>query len=284
MRRDRAIGVALIGLGLLSGFAVVSFFVLRSEPVPVSMLVASAGLILLGVLLIFFEGVETSLAIKDEIDCLPELIEDDIADLKQGRITATHGMVLIAGLTFIGHVLTLFLFQKWRAYWFGGLSVVAVAAIVGFIVALLGISMNWFQERRCRLSWWVFLIPFVAYGLSALLGVHFTEPRVSGARNLPINQGSGYEYVWAATRVGQDAAAEGFYYIGNGINFDCDDEVCLVLILIVIAIACILASATIPHFWVVATTILWVIMFLVALRELLFTPKSRPVESESPAT
>lgn len=198
------------------------------------------------------------------------MIEDDIEDLRRGRITATHGMILITALTLMGHVFTLFLFRKWQAVWFDGLNVVAVAAIVGFAVALLGISMRWFQERKCRLSWWVFLIPFLAYGLSAILGVHFTEPRVENLRSLPVNQGSGYEYVWAASRTGQDAAMGGVQFLGDGMDLDCDDEACFVLILVVIAIACVIASAAIPHFWVVATTILWVIMLLISLRELLY--------------
>jgi hypothetical protein len=178
-------------------------------------------------------------------------------------------MILITALTLVGHILNLFLFRKWRAFWFGEFSVITVAAIVAFVVGLIGISMRWFQERKCRLSWWIFLIPFIAYGLSALLGVRYTEPRVEGARGLPINQGSSYEYAWAATRTGQDATMEGVRFIGDGMDIDCDDEACLVLILIAIGIACVVASATIPHFWVVATTILWVIMFLIALRELL---------------
>jgi hypothetical protein len=278
MRRDVFLGLALCGLGVASGIAVAAFFVLRAETVPGSMLVASAGLVFLGVVMIFFDGLESGLLIRDEIDCLPELIQDDFEDLKVGRITATHGMILITVLTLLGHILTLFLFRKWQASWFGGLSVVAVAAVVAFVVGLFGISMNWFQERKCRLSWWVFLIPFVAYGLSALLGVHFTEPRVNNARGLPINQGSGYEYVWAASRTGQDAAAQGVELFGSGWDIDCDDEGCLVLILVVIAIACVVASATIPHFWVVATTILWVIMLLISLRELFFTRSQPEVE------
>jgi membrane-bound ClpP family serine protease len=60
-------------------------------------------------------------------------------------------------------------------------------------------------------------------------------------------------------------------------NIDCDDEACLVLILVVIGVACIFASAAIPHFWVVATTILWVIMLLVSIRELIYV-ESRKTE------
>jgi hypothetical protein len=278
MRRDVLIGVTLTGLGLVSGLGVASFFVLRGEVIPSSMLVVSAGLVFLGVIMIFFDGIESGLLIDDEIDCLPELVEDDLEDLRHGRITATQGMLLITVLTLVGHVFNLFLFRKWRAFWAEGLSVVAVAAVVAFIVGLIGISMRWFQERECRLSWWIFLIPFIAYGLSALLGVYFTEPRVEGARSLPISQGSSYEYAWAATRTGQDVAMEGVSFLGDGMEVDCDDEGCLVLILIAIAIACIVASATIPHFWVVATTILWVIMLLIVLRELLFTEKPKPAE------
>jgi NO-binding membrane sensor protein with MHYT domain len=274
-KRDVLIGLGLITTGIASGLAVAIFFVLRQETIPVSMLLASAGLVFLGIIMLFFDSLESALMLKDEIDCLPELVEDDIENLRQSRITSTHAMILITALTLMGHVLSLFLFRKWRAYWWGGVSVVTVAVIVGFVVALWGISMDWFQYRKARLSWWVFLIPFLFYGLSAFLGVHFTEPRIEGTRSLPISQGGGYEYAWAATRTGQDAFMNGVSFLGDGVDIDCDDEGCLVLILLVIGIACVIASASIPHFWVVATTILWVIMFLFSLRELFCTDGSQ---------
>lgn len=108
-RRDVLIGLGLIGLGFTSGLGVAFFFVIRGEAVPVSMLLTSAGLVFLGFILVFFDSLETVLMLTDEIECLPELVGDDIADLKQGRITSTHGMILITSLTLIGHVLSLFL-------------------------------------------------------------------------------------------------------------------------------------------------------------------------------
>lgn len=53
-------------------------------------------------------------------------------------------------------------------------------------------------------------------------------------------------------------------------DMDCDGEECLVMILIVVVIASVLASAYIPHFWVVATLILLTLMAVISLRELLY--------------
>ena len=56
-------------------------------------------------------------------------------------------------------------------------------------------------------------------------------------------------------------------------SFDCDDESCLVVLLVIVVAVSILASATIPHFWVVATMLLLTFMGVIALRELLYTDK-----------
>ena len=110
------------------------------------MLVTSAGLTSPGVIMIIFDGLESGLLIQEEIDCLSEFIVDDIEDFKQQRLTATHGMLLITALTLFGHILTLFPFRKWQAYWLQGLSMVAVATTILWVIMFL-IAL---RELLCR--------------------------------------------------------------------------------------------------------------------------------------
>ena len=53
-------------------------------------------------------------------------------------------------------------------------------------------------------------------------------------------------------------------------GLDCDDEGCLVILLVAVVVIAVIASAFIPHFWVVATTLLLTLMAVVALREVLY--------------
>lgn len=181
-------------------------------------------------------------------------------------------MVLITLVILVGQIVNTFLFRKWQAYWVGSVNVVFVAVLAGFLVAFFaGARTHWFQIRRRRLSWWVFLIPLVFYGLSTFLGIFFTEPKINSVRGLPINQGSDYQYSWLETRSNQINLFQTIDIIDGGVDVSCDDEGCLVILLVIIGILCTIASGVIPHFWVVATTILWVIMALVAIRELLYS-------------
>jgi hypothetical protein len=60
-------------------------------------------------------------------------------------------------------------------------------------------------------------------------------------------------------------------YSGDALSgFDCDDEGCLVILLVAVVVIAVIASAFIPHFWVVATTLLLTLMAVVALREVLY--------------
>ena len=54
------------------------------------------------------------------------------------------------------------------------------------------------------------------------------------------------------------------------VNLDCEDEACLVLLFVAVVVLAVFASATIPHFWVVAIMLLLTLMAMVALRELLY--------------
>jgi hypothetical protein len=269
-RNDLILGRLLILIGAISALAIAAFFVLSHESIPISMLIIPELSVMIGLAILFFDFVDEELNLKDEIENFPQLIEDDIEDLKKGKFTSTHAMVIITTVTLVAQIAIIFLYRKWQAIWMGAINVVFVAGLVGLVTVIVGVKSKWFQNRRRRLSWGIFLIPFMFYGISAFLGIFFMEPKIGSARGFPINQGSTYRYASAETRSNQLNLLDTVSIGDGGINVDCDDEGCLVIILVIIGILCVIASAVIPHFWVVATTILWVIMALVAMRELLY--------------
>jgi hypothetical protein len=179
-------------------------------------------------------------------------------------------MVLITALVFLCQITFIFLYRKWEASWLGGLSVVLVAVLAGFLIGYAGVKSEWFQVRKKRFSWWIFLIPLIAYAISGLVGIYFVEPEVRSVEDLPIYQPASYQYTPSQARIDRIEGRGMMNIMDGAMDIDCDDEGCLVLILVVIAVICVVASACIPHFWVVATTVLWVIMLLISTRELLF--------------
>lgn len=266
----RILGRALFIVGLLSGWGVALFFLLAAEPLHFSMLLAPAGFVALGLLLLFDDGIARHLMIQDEIEKFPDLIHDDIEALRQGKISPTHAMMLITLLALLGQIACIFLYRKWQASWMGCLNVNLVAVVAGFFIGVYGLRTTWFQERRKRFSWWIFFIPLMAFAISAFLGLYFAEPEIKSIRDLPVNQGVSYTATGSNERINEFDGRGIFSIMDGAMEIDCDDEACLVLVLVVIAIACIAASAFIPHFWIVATTILWVIMLLITARELLY--------------
>jgi hypothetical protein len=67
----RILGRALFIVGLLSGWGVALFFLLAAEPLHFSMLLAPAGFVALGLLLLFDDGIARHLMIQDEIEKFP---------------------------------------------------------------------------------------------------------------------------------------------------------------------------------------------------------------------
>jgi hypothetical protein len=269
-RNDVVFGWILVGFGVVSGFGVSAYFLLMAESLALSMLLAPAFFFLLGLVLIYSDNLERSLKIERDIRDFPRLIEDDLVDLREGKITPCHAMVVITTLSLIGQIAAIFLYRKWTANFMGCMNVIVVSVFAGFAVGLIGITTKWFRIRQQRFSFWVYLIPLIGLALSAFLGMYFAEPEITNVRDLPVSQGAGYQYTNTSTRVNYIDGGDAFFIVDGVLDADCDDEACLVLILVVIVIACIAASAFIPHFWVVATTILWVIMLLITLRELLY--------------
>jgi len=166
-------------------------------------------------------------------------------------------------------------YQKIYASW-GPFNVLLIAILVVGLTLLWSIRSDWFQIRKNRLAPRVFWIPAAGWLICILIGVSFAEPREydgrsqmerSQAASSEINpsstpRGSAYFFLRTAGMAGEA--------IGS---FDCDDEGCLVMLLIIIVAVSVFASATIPHFWVVATMLLLTFMGVISLRELLYTDK-----------
>jgi hypothetical protein len=267
MSKDKILGIVLVSLAVIMtpGLALLLFL---EGSLHLIILAAPAVVFLVGLLLIFTNYLETSLGIRDEIEGIPELLEDDVEALLQGSFTLTHFMVAATIVTAIMLSATLVWYKKWEASW-GPLNVLAVSAAVVAITLVVGIKSQWFQDRRQRLEPRVFLIPLAGLVLSVSLGLYSTEPKEFGRQT----RNRGFESQaarWSATR-----ASEGRFLgatIGDSlhlIDIDCDGEACLVLFLIVIVVICVVSSAFVPHFWVLAGHLLLTIMALIALRELL---------------
>jgi hypothetical protein len=271
MGRSRILGITLVGLSLLftSGLGLV---LIREGSLHMIILAVPAAIFLVGLLFLFTDFLETSLGIKDEIEHLPALLEDDIDALFQGRLTFTHFMVAATIVPAILLFAILVWYKKWEASW-GPLNVLVVSAAIVAVTLVVGIKSQWFQVRRRRIGRRVFLIPLAGLVLSVGLGLYLAEPREFGGRTR-ISGLQSEENRRSATGASQDR------FLGitvwdslDLVDFDCDGEGCLVLILILIVVVCVVSSAFIPHFWVLAGHLLLAIMALMALRELLFSEK-----------
>lgn len=270
---DKIVGLILVSIAAIAAPGL-GLILIREGSLYLIILAAPAVIFLIGLLCLFTDFLETSLGVRDEIEELPTLLEDDVEALFQGRVTVTHFMVaatIVTGIILSG---ILVWYKKWEAS-LGPVNVLVVSAAMVALTLFFGINSEWFQRRRRRIEWRIFLIPLAGLVLSVGLGLYSTEPREFGGQT----RNSGFQSDadrWAASR-----ASEGRFLgvmIGESLDFDvdCDGEGCLVLLLVLIAVICVVSSAVIPHFWVLAGHWLLTIMALIALRELLV---SESVES-----
>lgn len=228
---------------------------------------------IVGVTIIFFSFIQVGLKLEDEIEEFPDLVEDDVNDLRSGAVTATHIMVVVTILAALIQVGILLWFEKIYASW-GPFNVLMIALLTIALAFVLSIRSDWFQMRKNRLSKRVYWIPAIGWLICILIGVRFAEPREYGglsqlersqsgiSEQNPGSTRSGNSYVfWTTADFASEVIAD----------FDCDDEACLVVLLVLVVAVVVLASATIPHFWVVATMLMLTLMGVIALRELLYT-------------
>jgi MFS family permease len=212
---------------------------------------------------------------------VPESLQDDVDDIRYGRITGTQFAVIsslgasLISLYFLSH------YEKWTADW-RGFNVILVAVLVSVAVAFLMLCTEWFHDQEFRTPMWIFLVVLVGLVLCIGLGIYMTEPMELGGPTAYQTSTNGQpaqtEYDYSRTR------AHGVYInmFGGGStsssgsssspSFNCSGKGCeyvvLVIILIIVILVLIACSAFIAHFWVLASLVLCTIMVMIAIHEL----------------
>ncbi len=276
-RYDIQLGLVLMLLAIVCVIALSVYYLIPGDRIPIAILAVPSLLFALGGLLTAFDVIETGLGVDDEIAALPHLLQDDVEALRQGRITGPHMLAAALICMVCAETYLLIHFDKWEAQW-GSFNVLLLGLIVAVIGAVLLIKTRWFQYRPIRTPGWIIATPLIAFVICALLGVYYAEP---GKRARGENY-SGSDYRWTDTRGSRTGIADTWLYSDTGDTLswigmpDCDGDECgylvLGLVILLVAIICVIGSALIPHFWIVATLLLLAIVMVQTARELIFSP------------
>jgi hypothetical protein len=277
MKRDQWIGLAL-AIGSIIAAVVLNRALYRAEAgLRLEMYVLPALGVLIGGLMIF-TNFESATGLQEIIEELPEAVSDELEAIKKFQITFPIVAFFVSILGLIAEASLIFHFRKWNAVWipelFGGVSVVLISTLVAIGTAYLCFISSWFQERYYRLRQRMFVIPLVAFVICAVLGGYYAEPRNYNELSLMQRDQLARSDQYSDSSRGSQA----YYFIRSfgsssssiDIDTDCDD--CGIVI---IAIVCVAGSAIIPHFWVLATSLLLTIMIMVAIREVLYHERTR---------
>ena len=269
--RDKLLGLGLAGLSLLMALGTASYFGVAGGDFPIAIFAWPALGFLLGLAIFLFGFVEAGLNVDDEIEQFPELIQDDLHNLRSGNFTPTHFFFGLTLAAIVIEFLTLFLFRKETASW-GPVNVLIVALVVVVVTLALSLRARWFQRRKQRLQTRVYVIPAIGWLICILIGVSFAEPKEwGGTSSLERSRAASTEAYVVSSRTSYFFVDSSFELMDGIVSgLECDDEACLILLLIVVVAIVVLASATIPHFWVVGTMLLLTLMAVVTLRELLY--------------
>jgi len=274
MKRDQLVGLCVAVGSIIA--AILLNLVLHQQEAGLrpEMYILPALGVLIGLLMIFTDF-ERQVNLQEIIDELPEELGDDIEAIKKGQITFPMVAAALSMVGIIAETWLIFHYRKWNAEWFG-VNVLLVSILVAIGTAALCFFLEWFQNRDERLTWKIFIIPTVGFLLCSLLGVFYAEPlhfsRLSAMQKDQLARSSAY---YQESRGGQ------FWYSLGGstnsggsssssVDFDCDGDACLALALLAVVVICVVSSAFIPHFWLLATMLLLSIMVMVAIRELLY--------------
>lgn len=273
-------GLVVLALAALEVGAIV--LLAPGGTIPYWVLVLPAAAAIAGFLLIFSHGIESHFGAfieKTERD-----LQKDVATFEEGSTTWVRAMVVFTALAAGIELVLLVAYHKWDAAW-GSTSVLFVSVVAIFGAVLLGTRNKWYSNRNYTTPKWVFLIPLAGFAMSALLGIYYTEP-VSPA------QGAQYDYSqtrasgsgWHGTYFFTDSSSD-----NSGVSVPkCSGKGCgyayLLLFLILIVLLCIVGSATIPHFWVLATLVMLTFMVIIILHEYLVLRESRHTKPAGPET
>jgi hypothetical protein len=261
MFKKRYLGYFLIvGGTIIGGLATLLFFSTRGERVLLSItLVAAVLAVLIGSIILFTKILNQQ--VQKVIDDFDADVGEEIEDFLAGRRTNVQTMFIVSVLTALAFLFFVLKLHKLDATW-GGLSVVLCGLVLSIIVAVIFMNTDWFKDQQLPTPLGAFFIPVVAIVLSMLLGLQTEDLRNLG---FDLNE-------QVAFNTYQTTGFELFDVGGlPDISFDCNDDGCLVLMLIialiVIALVLVAGSAAIPHFWVVSVMILLTIMLIITIHE-----------------
>ncbi len=282
--RNAKLAAALAGLSFWVAAIMAVYYLNVGRFIPLEVLIFPGAGVLLAALILFSSTVSEYTQLADEVENWRELLADDWIALQNLEFTRAHGLVVLAVIDVLALPVLFTIYDKWDATW-GGINVILVATAVSVIAALICFQTNWFQVRHMRLPTWVIMVPLIGSIFCALLGVYFAESEVAsprldtGAGTTSVHQSRG-SYIYHSWFYVDDLSS------GTSISLpECDDKDCgyvyLGILLIVLVILLVLASAFIPSFWVLATLLLGTIYAIIVLRELLFSPrKAKDAEKE----
>lgn len=264
------------GLGLLALAALEVGAIALLAPggtIPYWVLVLPAATAISGFLLMFSHAIESHFGAF--IEKTERNLQQDVKTFEEGSTTRVRAMVIITALAAGVELVLLVVYHKWDAAW-GSTSVLFVSVVAVLCAVLLGTRNKWYLNRNYTTPKWVFLIPLAGFALSALLGTYYTEP---------VSPAQGAQYDYSQTRA-SGSGWHGTYFFTNsssdnsGVSVPkCSGKGCgyayLLLFLILIVLLCIVGSATIPHFWVLATLLMLTFMVIIILHEYLVLRESR---------
>jgi hypothetical protein len=268
MQKKTILAIVLAGVGIITGMLDIVVYGLTggNQSVILVLLIAPIVCIVAGSILAFSQLLDRY--VNPVIEELHADIEDDIQDIKERRITNTHIMIMIVGISALAFAFFVFRFHKLEAMW-GSIPVAIPTLVAIWALAWFIPRSKWYTKLQMYTPMWVFLIPTVGLILSLMLGIGRTEdPRAFTTWK---NESIQYNTFQFASIIFQSAPEPG----GSGFSLDlpsCDDDACLavflVVALIVLTIILVAGSAMFPHFWLFSGSILVCFMALIAIHDL----------------
>lgn len=273
-------GLVLLALAALEVGAIV--LLAPGGIIPYWVLVLPATTAIAGFLLMFSHAIESHFAAY--VERVARDLEHDAETLEESSTTWVRAMVVFTALAVGAELVLLVAYHKWDAAW-GSTSVLFISVFVIICAVILGTRNKWYKNRKYTTPKWVFLIPLAGFALCAWLGTYYTEP---------VTPAQGAQYDYSQTRA-SGSGWHGTYFFTNsssdnsGVSVPkCSGKGCgyvyLLLFLILIVVVCIVGSATIPHFWVLATLLMLTFMVIIVLHEYLVLREPERIEPARPET
>lgn len=131
-------------------------------------------------------------------------------------------------------------------------------------------------------------VPSIGMVFCVLAGIYFTEPQADAGKTVATKSSSGYQesrvarwyrgYRAQSDVVVVDNRQSGSSSSGSGSSVDLDEggEALALLLLIMLVLAAILASAVVPHFWMLGSVFCVTALVMIAVREEKFLSSERP--------